>query len=78
LCADREAADEIVRALSDPDSEIVVRRLVMMLTEWCREVLGPQHYDAVKVEPSGILEIQLRRTNRYVVPLAASGGSSNP
>jgi hypothetical protein len=70
LCSDRDDADEIIRTLSDSDSEIVVRRLVMMLTEGCREVLGPQRYDGAKLGPSGILEIRLHRTNGYVVPLA--------
>jgi hypothetical protein len=71
LCADQDAADEVVRTLSDADTEIVVRRLVVMLTsEGCRQVFGPQRYDVAKVEPSGVLEIYLRRTTGYVVPLA--------
>lgn len=71
LCADQDAADAIVRALRDPDLETVVRRLVVMLTsEGCREILGSQRYDVAKVEPSGILEIHLRRTAGYIVPLA--------
>jgi hypothetical protein len=70
LCADQDAADEAVRTLSDPDSEIVVRRLVMLTSERCREVPGWQRYDAAKVEPSGMLEIRLGRTTGYIVPLA--------
>lgn len=71
LCADQDAADAIVRALRDPDLETVVRRLVVMLTsEGCREILGSQRYDVAKVEPSGLLEIHLRRTAGYIVPLA--------
>jgi len=70
LCADQDAADEVTRTLNDPDSEIVVRRLVVMLTsEGCGEVLGSQRYEAAKIEPSGILEIHLRTTG-YIVPLA--------
>jgi hypothetical protein len=44
---DHDAADEVMRTLRDPDAEIVVRRLVVMVTsEGCREVLHAQRYDA--------------------------------
>lgn len=71
VCGDQDAADEVMRALHDPDAEIVVRRLVVMVTsEGCREAFGGQNYDAERVEPSGVLEVRLRRTTGYVVPLA--------
>lgn len=71
LCPDQDAADAVVRALRDPDLETVVRRLVVILTsEGCREILRSQRYDVAKVEPSGILEIHLRRMAGHIVPLA--------
>jgi hypothetical protein len=73
VCGDQDAADEIMRTLRDSDAEIVVRRLVVMMkTEGCKEVRRMQSYDAEKVEPSGVLEIRLRRTTGYLVPLAPS------
>ena len=74
LCEDQDAADVVMKTLSDPDSEVAVRRLVVMLTsEGCREVLGSQRYDVATIEPSGILEVHLRRTTEYIVPLATGG-----
>lgn len=72
LCAEHNAATDVLAIFRDPDREIVVRRMSSLFAAGvCRELQLGDAYDVLEVEPSGIVKIRLHgRVTAYLAPLS--------
>src|SRR5579864_1176634 len=60
VCADREAADDLLAIMQDPDAD-VARQLVRMLSSGgCSDRLTGERYEPVALETSGVIKARLR------------------
>ena len=73
VCTDQQAADELITTVRDPDAEVFVRRMMLVLsTGGCSDGLAGEGYEPMEVEPSGIVKARVRGSlPAYLVPLAA-------
>jgi hypothetical protein len=74
VCFDREAVDDILAIVRDPNAEEPTRRLTLILSSGeCSDLLVGEIYEPVEIEKSGIVKARVRRfSNAYLVPLAAN------
>ena len=74
VCADREAADDVLAILEDdPDAEVVRRLTPIVRSGGCSDRLDGEHYEIVDLEPSGIIKARLRSyLTVYLLPLMAT------
>jgi hypothetical protein len=60
VCGDREAADDALAAVKDPDAQVVRRLILILRSGGCSDRLAGEQYDVVELEPSGIIRARLR------------------
>jgi hypothetical protein len=74
LCGDRDDAVEVINILRDPDTEVVARRLLSMIASGdCRGFRRGEPYDAIEVQPPGIVKIRLKgHATAYLAPLSTA------
>jgi len=84
VCDDREAANDVLAIMRDPDEEVVPRLALILRSGGCSDRLTGEPYEIVDLEPSGIIKARLRTyLTVYLLPLTAtptdtSGPSTTP
>ena len=78
VCTDRDAAADIPAILADPDGEVLVRRLMLVLSSGgCTDRLRGTRYETVETNDPRLVKIRLDGySNAYLVPLV--GDKSAP
>ena len=73
VCDDREAANDVLAIMRDPDEEVVPRLALILRSGGCSDRLTGEPYEIVDLEPSGIIKARLRTyLTVYLLPLTAT------
>ena len=73
VCDDREATNDVLAIMRDPDEEVVPRLALILRSGGCSDRLTGEPYEIVDLEPSGIVKARLRsHLTVYLVLLMAT------